>query len=311
MDAPKRFDKCPRMLLFRTLKRLEVEWDAKVLVGFEIEFVLLDGSNNVLQPIDRLNGYSRTAGLRGETLNLVEEIAEALEESCINIHHFHGGVQDQLEIALAPEPALQGVDSLVLAQESIRTICVRRNLKATMTPKPTLSGPSNGLHLHLSISKLEQTLADHFLAGVLNHMGALCAFGMANHDSYVHSTGNAAGAWIGFGTDNRDSPVRKISDQHWEFRMMDSTANPYLFTAATLLAGLDGLEYKAELIWKDRKFFPHLMERAARDKYGLERRMPATFREALECLKVDAGVKNWFPQVLLEWFISVKDKDAE
>ncbi|OQE30870.1 hypothetical protein PENFLA_c002G04420 [Penicillium flavigenum] len=243
-DAPKRFDKCPRMLLFQSLKRLKAEWDAKVLVGFEIELVLLDGSDNVLHPRVRLNGYSRTAGLRGETLKLVEEIAEALEESCIKIHRFHTDVQGKLEIALAPEPALEGVDSLVLAQEAIRAICVRRNLKAATTPKPTLSGPSNGLHLHLSIGKLEQALVDHFLAGVLNHMGALCAFGMANHNSYVRSTSNAAGAWIGFGTDNRDLPVRKISDQHWEFRMMDSTANPYLFTAAILLAGLDGLEHK-------------------------------------------------------------------
>lgn len=185
-DAETRFDKCPRMLLVQALERLEKEWGAKILIGFEIEFVLLDGLDNVIiKPMDRLNGYSRTAGLHGDTLDLVEEIVDALEQSSINIHHFHAEVQDQQEIALAPEPALEAVDSLVLAQEAIRAICVRRNLKATMTPKPTLSGPSNGLHLHLSLDKLECASADNFVAGVLDHMGSLCAFGMANYDGYV------------------------------------------------------------------------------------------------------------------------------
>jgi glutamine synthetase len=310
-DAETRLDKCPRMLLVQALERLENEWGAKVLIGFEIEFVLLDGLDNVVKPIDRLNGYSRTAGLRAETLDLVEEIIDALEQSSINIHHFHAEVLDQLEIALNPEPALEAVDSLVLAQEAIRAICVRRKLKATMTPKPTLAGPSSGLHLHLSLDKLERGSADNFVAGVLNHMGSLCAFGMANYDGYVRSKSDAAGAWIGFGTDNRDLPVRKIGDWHWEFRMMDGTANPYLFAAVVLLAALDGLGKKTELVWKDCKFFPHLMDERMRVEYGMDKRMPVTFKEALDCLKSDAAVKTWIAEDLLKWYISVKDVEVE
>ena len=48
-DAEIRFDKCPRMLLVQALERLEKQWDAKVLIGFEIEFVLLNGLNNVIK----------------------------------------------------------------------------------------------------------------------------------------------------------------------------------------------------------------------------------------------------------------------
>ncbi|KJK83616.1 hypothetical protein H634G_00849 [Metarhizium anisopliae BRIP 53293] len=240
-------------------------------------------------------------------------LPNALEQSSISIHHFHAEVQDQLEIALTPEPALQAVDSLVLAQETIRAICVRRNLKATMTPKPTLAGPSNGLHLHLSLVNVnvERVSADHFIAGVLDHMGSLCAFGMANYDGYARSVGDAAGAWIGFGTDNRDLPVRKISDWHWEFRMMDGTANPYLFAAAVLLAALDGLAKKTELVWKDCKLFPHLMNEKMRVEYGINNSMPVTFKEALDCLKEDAVVNAWIAKDLLEWYISVKEKEVE
>jgi len=310
-DAETRFDKCPRMLLVQALERLEREWGAKVLIGFEIEFVLLDGSDNVIKPMDRLNGYSRTAGLRAETLDLVEEIVDALEQSSINIHHYHAELRDQLEIALAPEPALEAVDSLVLAQEAIRAICIRRNLKATMAPKPILAGLSSGLHLHLSLDKLERASAENFLAGVLDHMGSLCAFGMANYDGYVRSVSDATGAWIGFGTDNRDLPVRKIGGLHWEFRMMDSTANPYLFTAAVVLAALDGLGKKTELVWKDCKFFPDLMDERKRAEYGIDKSMPVTFEEALDCLKRDAAVKTWIAEDLLKWYISVKNKEVE
>jgi glutamine synthetase len=103
-DAEMRRDKCPRMLLVEALKQLESVTGVKVTLGFEIEFVLLDTSDNVIKPLDRLHGYSRTAGLRAETLDFVEEILDALENSSINIHQFHAEAYDRLEIALAPQP---------------------------------------------------------------------------------------------------------------------------------------------------------------------------------------------------------------
>ena len=310
-DAEKRFDKCPRNSLKQALERLQKHWGAKVLIGFEIEFVLLDESNNIIKPLDRLNGYSRIAGLRAETLDLIEEILEALERSGVAIHQFHAEAGQQLEIALAPEPALKAVDSLVLAQEAIRTICVRRGIKATMTPKPVLHGNSNGLHLHLSLDRLDGTLAGNFLAGVLQHMTSLCAFGMANYDSYDRSVADCAGEWIGYGTDNRDLPVREVSHLHWELRMMDGTANPYLFTACVLLAAIDGLERKIELTWKDLKVFPHLLDEKKRIEYGIDKHMPVTFKEALDGLKNDALLKTQIGEQLLKWYIHVKEKDVE
>ncbi|KAI9668931.1 MAG: hypothetical protein M1829_005243 [Trizodia sp. TS-e1964] len=281
LDAERRRDKCPRHLLVNTLQRLEREWGAQVRIGFEIEFVLLDTANRTIAPMVRL---------RADTLDIVEEI---------------------LEIALAPEPALVAVDSLVLAQEAIRTICVRRQLRASMAPKATLAGPANGLHLHLSLDKLAGPAAEHFLADVLGHMGALCAFGMANFDGYARATSDAAGAWIGFGIDNRDLPVRKISELHWEFRMLDATANPYLFVAVLLLAALDGLGAKRELVWRDCKFFLDRLSAEQRRAHGLDARMPALLKEALECLKSDTAVPTWMPADMLKWYISVKDKEVE
>lgn len=81
---------------------------------------------------------------------------------------------------------------------------------------------------------------------------------------------------------------------------MDSTANPYLFTATVLLAGLDGLGKKTELVWKDCKFFPLLMDERMRVEYGMDKSMPITLKEALDCLKRDAAVKTWIAEDLLK-----------
>ncbi|KAI7288785.1 hypothetical protein KC343_g1094 [Hortaea werneckii] len=310
-DAEERFDKCPRYQLKQTLSKLEQEWGAKVLMGFEIEFILLDQENKVFRPLDCLNGYARLAGLRGETLNLLEEILDALKRSLVPIHQFHAEAGEQLEIALAPEPAMKAIDSLVTAFETIRTICVRHNIKATMTPKAVLGGDSNGLHLHMSLDQLEGASASNFLAGILHHTTSLCAFGMANFDGYGRAIEDCAGEWIGWGTDNRDLPVRKVSDLHWEIRFMDGTTNPYLFAAGVLQAGMDGLERKRDLIWKDVTVFPHVFDAKQRHDHGLDKRMPSTFKEALDDLRKNEVLKYAIGEELVSWYLHVKDKDAE
>ncbi|GLI79322.1 hypothetical protein PoHVEF18_007652 [Penicillium ochrochloron] len=310
-EAKDTYDKCPRMLLSGALAQLEGEYDTKVLIGFEIEVMLLGQNYQPLNQLDRLNSYQTTSGLRGQTLDIVEEILDSFKKSSINIHHFHTETHDQIEFALNHEPALQAIDSLILAQETIRTVFIKHNIKATMAPKPLLDGPTNGIHLHMSVNKLAPTYTDKFLAGILKHMGALCAFGMANFDGYVRTVKDAAGAWIGFGTENRDLPVRKISDQHWEFRMMDSTSNPYLFTGAVLLAGLSGIRERAVLDWEDCQVFPHSLDEGGRVKYQLDKRMPSSLQEALELLKEDTAFQVLIPQGLLGSYILVKEKDVE
>ncbi|VUC32066.1 unnamed protein product [Clonostachys rosea] len=311
-EAQEPYDKCPRMLLCRTLARLERDWGVKALAGFEIEFMLLEGRNaQPLDQLDRLNSYQTTAGLRGQTLDTLEEVLDDLEKASIGIQHFHTETHDQIEIALSPESPLQAIDSLILAQETIRTVFVRHGIKATMTPKPLIKGPTNGIHLHLSVDKLALPHTDNFLAGILNHMSSLCAFGMANFDGYVRTGKDAAGAWIGFGTENRDLPVRKVNDQHWEFRMLDSTSNPYLFTAAVLLAGLGGIDEKAELTWEDCGVFPHSLDEGQRTKYQLTKKMPGDLKNAVDSLKEDTAMRQWVGVDLCHSYIPLKDKEIE
>ena len=109
-------------------------------MGFEIEFIFLDKSLQPFNPLDRLNSYQTTAGLRDQTLDIVEEILDCLKESSINVQHFHSETVNQIELALDPKSPLEAIDSLILAEETIRRVFVRHNIKTTMTPKPLLDG---------------------------------------------------------------------------------------------------------------------------------------------------------------------------
>ncbi|OKL60009.1 hypothetical protein UA08_04893 [Talaromyces atroroseus] len=287
-EAEEKYNKCPRMLLTRELDRLERLWGVKMLAGFEIEVMLLD--QNFAPPInqlDRLNSYQTTAGLRGQTLEAVEEILDCLKESSITIHHFHTETHDQIEFSLSPESPLNAIDSLILAQETIRTVFIRHYIKATMTPKPLINGPTNGIHLHLSVDKLAPPHTDNFLAGILTHIKSLCALGMANFDGYVRTTKDSAGAWIGFGTENRDLPVRKINDQHCQ-------------SVPVYRGGFTG--------WLEWVHPEHGFDL---EGLSLDERMPTSLQEALESLKADEMMKTLIPGRLLDAYIAVKEKEVE
>lgn len=306
-----RFGRCPRSLMYRTFQEFSLAFNSTMLMGFEIEFVLLNESRQLHRPLDALNGYSRTSGLRGKTLSIIEEIVEALTASSIEVYHFHIETTDQLEIALSPETPLQAVDSLVFAQETIRTVCIRHGLIASMTPKPVLDpeGPQNGCHMHLSLGATER--AENFLAGALSHMGSLCATGMANFDGYVRNTDDGVGAWIGWGTDQRDLPVRGINNKHWEFRMMDSTANPYLFAASVVFAGMDGMKNKTSLTWKDCSVFLHSVDVATRLGYNIKEALPRSLQESVQCLLKDKVMGDWMGKDMLQEYLAIKEKEVE
>lgn len=303
------FARCPRSLLVDVIGCFEQQHATKLLVGFEIEFVLLDESLSIPKSLDRIAGYSMTAGLRGRTLTAMEEITEVLERCGIGVYHFHTEIADQLEIALAPMTALQAIDALMYAQETIRAVCIGHEVKASMTPRPVLDGPQNGCHMHLSMSPSFAT--DSFLAGILGRMKALCAFGMPNFDSYVRVTDDAAGIWIGWGTENRDLPVRRITENHWEFRFADATANFYLFLAVVLKAGSDGMVEKQSLSWRDCPVFLEKLDDVQLGEYGIVERMPSSFQVALIAAKSDDSIRQWIGNEMVEQYIGVKEKEIQ
>ncbi|KAI1059398.1 hypothetical protein LB507_004039 [Fusarium sp. FIESC RH6] len=308
------FARCPRHLLSLAVDDLSTH-PAKALIGFEIEFVLLDQDHNAARSMDQTVGYSMTAGLRTRNLDIIEKIVDALESSGIGTYHFHVEGADQFEIALSPLPPMEAVDSLMVAQETIRTIALHHGLRGTLAPKPILKGPKSGLHAHLSLYLGLTAMPDHFLAGTLDKLRALCALGLANFDSYDRVAGDCAGEWVGFGTGNKDLPIRRVQDNRWEFRALDATANIYLFMATLLYSGAHGMVAKLQLKSQDCQVVPSALsyEEAKRSlgELGITESVPTSLAESLAALKKDEDIEQWIGKELLTQYSRVKEKEVE
>lgn len=304
------FSMCPRQLLTRAIQEFESEHAAKLLIGFEVEFVLLDESLQVPQSLDRIEGFSMSSGIRGNNLAIIEEIFDALEVSDVQVHHMHTEAANQLEFSLEPLDPMSAIDALMYTQETIRTTAVRHGRKATMTPKPFLKRfPTNGLHMHISVSPVDA--GDRFLAGVLRKLRVLCAFGLPSYDSYHRVEDDGTGRWVGWGTENRDLPFRGIEPAHWELRPADATANFYLFLAVVVAAGSAGLRENLPLTWKDCRIFPENLNDEERTGYGITENLPASLEEAVNLAKKDPDVREWVGKEFLEKYVKVKEKEVE
>lgn len=304
------FSQCPRHLLNRVLEKSSRD-GLTFKVGFEVEFVLLDASGCLPRVVDELQGWSTTAGLRGRNLVIIEEIVAALEASDIHIHHFHTESPPQLELALEPLPPMQAIDCLLQTQETIKHVCVRHGLKATMSPKPLLDHEVySSTHMHLSM--LPSDAEEDFLAGLLRNLRQLCALGMASNGSYlrVGDAMDTTGGWICWGTENRDVPIRKIAKACWELRTVDATANYYLLMAATIAVGLRGQEESLKLRQQDCRWYPSRISEEQRVLLGIDTRLPSNLQEAVESLGQAPEIKEIIGEHLLQLYTRVKDLDG-
>lgn len=312
-DAVDPWANCPRRLLQNVVENFQQEHSTSILVGFEVEFTLLDASlNPPTNTLDPVLGSSTMLGLRGRMLDILQQMVEAIEMAGIQVYKFHTEGIDHFEIALSPNGVIAAVDALAHTHETIQAIAVRNELKATFAVRPTFSGASNahnGSHVHLSLNPGPDASA--FLAGILFKIPTLCVIGMANFDSYIRIGSDGTGEWIGYGTENRDLPIRLISDNHWEIRCADATANMYIFLASILSAGSVGIYRSKPLVWKDLKLFPFNMSEEALAEYGIVKRLPASLKAAVDLLREDNDAKLWMGAEMYGQFLRVKEVEVK
>jgi len=121
-------------------------------------------------------------------------------------------------------------------------IAAKNGLRATLHPQP-FPGVGTAAHAHISLVSpdLEKQF---FVGGVLKHLPAICAFSMPEAESYdrVKDDQWTGGTWVAWGTQNRETPLRRVENGRWEVRCVDGFANMYLAVGAVVAAGLLGLK---------------------------------------------------------------------
>ena len=217
---------CPRSNLQHYVNDLSQHFGIRLLVGFEIEVTFLERSpkssdhkqETAYVPLSNNHAWGTFTTDDWKALPFLSEIGDALKEAGIPIEQFHSeSGPGQYEFVLPPNEPVLAVDSLYQARQIIQLVAESAGYRATFHPNPLSCG--NSSHVHISLNPPQnssgwslEAVEPHFWAGVLGHLDAICAFTLAEKESYDrvvadHWTG---GEWIAWGTQNREAPLRKL-----------------------------------------------------------------------------------------------------
>ena len=227
----------------------------------------------------------------------------------------------QLECTFAAADALTAADNYLLFRTATRQICRRLGFFATFMCRPDLAGhyPS-GWHLHQSligtengenafVPDTEDALSPTgraFLAGLLEHAVSGAVFATPTVNGYRRFRRNSlAPDRLTWSTDHRGVLMRVLGgpedpDTRIENRAGEPAANPYLFIAAQIAAGRDGLARGLEPGPPDAEPY-----RADRTK------LPATLGDALDALEGDAFYRSAFGDLFIDYYLRLKRAEVD
>ncbi|OJK01463.1 hypothetical protein ASPACDRAFT_1854838 [Aspergillus aculeatus ATCC 16872] len=304
---------CPRSLLRNVTAQLQTEHGIQVLCGFEIEVVFMkcitnpDTNEEEFVPCVKNHSWSQMTRETRRMVPLLEEIAETLASIGIDLQQFHAeSAPGQFEFVLPPGSPVAAVDTLLKARQVVTQVAEQHGLRATLHPRPYPHAAGTASHAHLSITP--STKEDSFLAGILQHYPALMAVALAGEVSYdrVCSGLWAGSEWVTWGTQNRESPIRKISAGHWEIKTLDGLANMYIAMSAFLAAGYLGVKNNEPLTASDCPYDAATLDEAGRQSYGINTQLPKSLSQSLDHLEADTALQDVLGATLVENYLLVK-----
>jgi len=168
----------------------------------------------------------------------------------------------------------------------------------------SLGDPESGRNLFMPAdgSEVFSTLGRQFTAGLLEHARAGAAFAAPTINAYKRYRPNAlAPERVTWARDNRGAMLRALGGPgdpatRIENRIGEPAANPYLYLASQLLAGLDGIA---------RTLQPPPPTAAPYDNPDAEP-LPKSLIEAIEALDRDAFYRQKPGDRFIDYFVHIK-----
>ncbi len=264
----------PRQLLQRVEARAR-EMKLRVKCGAEYEFFLFRETPATLRQKGFRNLTTLSPGMFGyswvrtsESAALVHALLDGLRDFGIPIEGFHTETGPGVfEAAIGYDDLLPAADKAALFKTAVKEIAARHGLVACFMAKWNAELPGCSGHLHQSIwdpsgernlfaggggaHGLSAPLAA-YVAGQVALLPELTALVWPTVNSYKRSVPNTwapvAATW---GVENRTCALRVIrpgpKSTRIEFRMSGADMNPYLAMAASVAAGLYGLQKRPAL----------------------------------------------------------------
>jgi glutamine synthetase len=267
--------------------------------------------------------------LAEEPLRIVQHTAQALGLPLLSLEVELG--PSQVEAVFEATDALAAADNMVLFRNAVKMALRRAGYHATFMCRPPFPNiMSSGWHLHQSLldartgrnafcrdtpapgtdaSHAAHTLSEtgeHFLAGLLQHARGMTVFCTPTANGYGRFRPNAlAPQSVLWGRDNRGAMLRVIGEcqdpaTRIENRIGEPAANPYLYFASQVHAGLDGMARKLQA------------PRATDAPYaGGGENLPTSLGEALDALHADAILCEAFGRDFIPYFTRIKQSEQQ
>ena len=259
-------------------------------------FIPIHGGYHAIPPKDQL-------------YNIRSKMSVTLEELGIPVkyHHHEVGGPGQCEIETPMMKLLPACDAAMMIKYVTKMVAHEAGQTVTFLPKPLYGEAGNGMHFHQQLfgngknlfydpdnSMLLSETALNYIGGLLMHAPAVLAFTNPSTNSYRRLVpGFEAPVNAFFSLGNRSAAIRipkyatDPGEVRFEFRPPDATCNPYLATAAMLMAGLDGIRRKIDPTREgfgpiDDNIFSWPPEKRATIKS-----LPTSLEEALKALAAD------------------------
>lgn len=322
--APPAEGVCPRAALRRVLRTAH-DMGLEAAVGFEYEFGVFQQSPEAI----RADGYRRLRPLTsaGGGYSLLHSAVQhefyrelltvcGLMDFPLEALHAETG-PGMLEAVLAVDGPLAAADKAALFKTFTKVIAQRRQWSATFMAHWSADWPGSSGHVHISLKdrdgkgifhdpgKPHHISAElrHFVAGQQRLLPELLAMIAPTVNSY-HRLHPALGlpTQANWGVDNRTCALRIVPgdefSQRVEFRLAAADANPYILLAATLAAGLWGIENKAE---------PEPSVQGNGGGQPPKAALPVTLWEAAQRLKSSQMARDWFGDAFVEHFAATRE----
>ncbi|MGL6070770.1 glutamine synthetase family protein [Craterilacuibacter sp.] len=256
------------------LKKVLARYDALGLtpiVAPELEFYIFAANPDADAPFQspQLRSGRRETGFDSfsfSTLNDLEAFFDDVYRACemLGIHTdtwVHEMGPSQFEINLQHGPALQLADQTFLFKTALKEIGNQHGLNVVCMAKPLAGAPGSSMHIHQSLVDTQGNNAFsqqdgsasaqffHYIAGMQHYLPHLMPLFCPSPNSYRRFVkGLAAPVNLSWGLDNRSVglrvPVSGPEARRVENRLPGCDANPYLSLAASLGAGLLGIEQR-------------------------------------------------------------------
>ncbi len=311
---------CPRSLLKRVVARAErLGFEPKMSAEFEFFFfnetrdTLREKNFRGMKPIDPgMFGYSwvRT----GQDAELMADILQGMADFDIQIEALHTETGPGVyEVALKYDTALRAADQAALFKTAMKQIAHDHGLTATFMAKWNAELPGCSGHVHQSLWKDGRNVFSakgkepskemrHFLGGQMALMKDLTAVYSPTINSFKRYV---PGLWAplvpSWGVENRTCALRVIDIEsstaaRIENRQPAADMNPYTAMAASLGAGLYGIE--------------HELEPPAETKGdpGVEGDLlPTTLRDATRVLSASAAAREVLGEGFVDHYVRTRD----